>query len=148
MMQSGRALWDGAVPCVFEMAPSDVTTVDPPKPFYQMVPRHSYFPLVSTEAVSRFKAAAPVMCKPTDVWFEYAGIPLKWHLPVGVLFDMHAQPNDITLPWKIIVHFQGFPAKTLISVDGDHENAVKEHYKAALKQALFQKYGNCRLMGR
>ena len=43
-----------------------------------------------------------------DLWLEYNGLPLKWHYPIGVLFDIH-MGADVTLPWNITVHFSQFP---------------------------------------
>lgn len=35
------------------------------------------------------------------IWFDYNGLPLKWHIPVGVLFDMLCCNAD--LPWRLTV---------------------------------------------
>ena len=47
-----------------------------------------------------------------EIWFEYAGEPLRWHYPIGVLFDLHGVQDK--LPWKITVHFKEFPEEILI----------------------------------
>lgn len=43
-----------------------------------------------------------------NMWLEYDGQPIKWHFPIGVLFDIH-MGSDIQLPWNIVVHFENFP---------------------------------------
>jgi hypothetical protein len=39
-----------------------------------------------------------------EFWLEFEGQPLKWHYPIGLLFDLQA--FDSPLPWNITVHFQ------------------------------------------
>lgn len=46
-----------------------------------------------------------------EVWFSYNEVPLKWHYPIGLLFDLLA--SDGVLPWTIIVHFKKFPEDIL-----------------------------------
>lgn len=46
------------------------------------------------------------------MWLEFNGIPLKWHIPIGVLMDLYH--NDIQLPWNIVVHFDKFPEDVLM----------------------------------
>lgn len=46
------------------------------------------------------------------MWLEYNGAPLKWHLPIGVLLDLHA--TEIQLPWNITVHFDKFPENVIM----------------------------------
>lgn len=43
-----------------------------------------------------------------DMWLEYDGQPIKWHYPIGVLFDLY-MGSDIQLPWNVTVHFEKFP---------------------------------------
>jgi autophagy-related protein 5 len=50
-------------------------------------------------------------------WFDVNGEPLRWHLPVGVLFDLYA--NTEQLPWEVTIHFRHFPVNQLIRCVGD-----------------------------
>lgn len=45
------------------------------------------------------------------MWFSFNEIPLKWHYPIGLLFDILA--NDGVLPWTVTVHFKKFPEEIL-----------------------------------
>lgn len=40
------------------------------------------------------------------------GTPLKWHFPVGLLYDIFV--TDDTLPMQVTVHFKKFPDDLLI----------------------------------
>lgn len=63
--------------------------------------------------VEYFRDAAPPMShlQHVTVWFAVEGEPLQWHLPFGLLWDKHvgATSGKAQLPWRLTVHFQGFP---------------------------------------
>lgn len=71
------------------------------------------------------------------VWYEYNGIPLKWHYPVGALFDLYGSRKD--LPFRITVRFQGLPKVILPCKDN---STVETVYFSALKQGLYLKLGS------
>lgn len=41
-----REIWDGKLPICFQLAQEEIMEIQQPDPFYVMVPRLSYFPLV------------------------------------------------------------------------------------------------------
>lgn len=48
-----RGIWEGKLPVCFQLGESEISGVPAPEPYYLMVPRLSYFPLV-TDRVSTF----------------------------------------------------------------------------------------------
>lgn len=42
-----REIWEGKLPVCFQIHPEEVYALQAPDPFYLMVPRLSYFPLVT-----------------------------------------------------------------------------------------------------
>lgn len=42
-----REIWDGKLPICFNLSPEEVYDFQSPESFYLMIPRLSYFPLVS-----------------------------------------------------------------------------------------------------
>lgn len=48
-----REIWDGKLPVCFQLDQEEITEIQQPDPFYLMVPRLSYFPLV-TDKVTTF----------------------------------------------------------------------------------------------
>lgn len=50
--------------------------------------------------------------KDDEIWFSYNGCALKWHFPVGLLYDILV--TDDTLPMPVTVHFKKFPDDLLI----------------------------------
>ena len=44
------------------------------------------------------------------IWFDFEGVPVAWHLPVGVLFDRAAAADpELRPPWNLTVHFDNYP---------------------------------------
>ncbi|KAL6068630.1 autophagy protein 5 [Balamuthia mandrillaris] len=138
--QVRRYIWEGCVPVVFGLTPNEITTLKPPDPFYLMVPRSSFLPMVTGPVREHFLQSSPVVVD--EMWLEYEmgeeKIPLKWHYPAGVLFDLLAEPEQ--LPWPLTVHFQGFPTSRLLRCPNDL--AVMHHYMNVLKEANYLKHGD------
>ena len=144
-------VWEGRIPVIFELAYNEVTTMKPPEPALKLVPRMSYLPLLAVDVVEHFreKYAPPMLGKQDsgedpsrvmfrNVWFESKGQPLRWHLPVGVLFDATGNFETDKLPWKVIVHFQAFPEDQLVRFD--NLEAARLNFMMELKQAVYVRF--------
>jgi hypothetical protein len=112
--------------CVF------ITEKKSPLPYYCLLPRCSYLPLVIDDIKAHFQSTVP---STSDIWFEVNGEPLRWHLFIGILFDLHG--NQFTLPWPIVVHFQNFPTNILRC---ESNEAIKNFYFQSLKEGLVIKH--------
>ncbi len=110
-----REVWDGRVPTCFTLAAPEVETLTAPEPFYLMLPRLSYLPVVTDKLRKHFSRFVSTALQERTMWFEFEGIPLRWHLPVGVLFDQVCIINkELLPPWNITVHFDKFPNNEII----------------------------------
>lgn len=49
-----REIWDGRIPVCFQLDSSEVNGLQAPDPYYLMVPRLSYFPLVTDKVRCNF----------------------------------------------------------------------------------------------
>ncbi|XP_045197350.2 autophagy protein 5-like [Mercenaria mercenaria] len=124
-----RDVWEGKIPVCFTLAQDEVIA-EQPEPVYQMLPRHSYFPIV-TEKISKHLSQYVDKEKVGEMWIDFEGQPLKWHNPVGVLYDLYGSYSS--LPWKLTVHFQDFPEDEIIHCVG--REAVEAHFMSMLKEA-------------
>jgi len=137
--QVRKAVWEGLIPVVFTLTPNEVITFQPPIAFYAAIPRNSYLPLVANGVREHFLLSAPVVVD--EMWFDYNGTPLRWHVPIGVLFDQLCPPGGASdLPWALTVHFQGFPATQLLRCPND--STVRDQITNTLKEANFIKHGD------
>ncbi|XP_071693926.1 autophagy protein 5-like [Rutidosis leptorrhynchoides] len=129
-------VWEGKIPLQVHLHESEVTTLPPPSPALILAPRIGYLPLLSSQLKSFFSSALPPGVD--TIWFEYKGLPLKWYIPTGVLFDLLcAEPER---PWNLTVHFRGYPGDVLIPCDG--EVCVKWSYINSLKEAAYIIHGS------
>jgi len=167
-----REVWGGRVPACFKLAswgsPDDgavaaVTdsAVASADPYYLMLPRLSYLTLVTEKIRKHFSSKMLLPSVPggsegdSEMWFSdgSSGSPLKWHLPVGVLFDQLTIQNQDSaeetaeaddsclghLPWNINVHFGNFPKEQLIKFDS--RELMESHFMSCIKEADQIKHG-------
>ncbi|XP_052807258.1 autophagy protein 5-like [Mya arenaria] len=125
-----RENWDGRIPVCFSLAEDEIEQ-EKPENVFAHVPRQSYFPLV-TEKVSKYFSQHVDKEKVGEMWLECDGQPLKWHYPIGVLYDMYGH-LDSGLPWKLTMHFQEFPESELLHCPG--REAVESVFMSTVKEA-------------
>ena len=113
-------------------------------------PRLSYLPFLLEQLHDFF---IPSMINPDgpfhEGWFSFDGLPLKWQLPVGLLYDLFSgaspasldntpspttnkprtssdpkddAPCEPKLPWRLVVHFTDYPSQQLIPLDAAGKN--------------------------
>ncbi|KAM7542212.1 hypothetical protein Aperf_G00000006172 [Anoplocephala perfoliata] len=118
-------IWNGSISVAFRLSEdelhNDISNTLPP--FYLQVPRVTYFPLVLERVIRSLQNYSKYMSNKSDetismknetiYWLSHNGIPLKWHYPVGLLFDLYGSSSK--LPWDITVHFQGYPNDVLLA---------------------------------
>ena len=72
----------------------------------------------------------------SNLWLEYESIPLKWHYPIGILYDLYTSSISSTnshLPWQIIVHLSKFPEGEIIRFPD--KESIESHYMSTIKEA-------------
>ncbi|XP_065226905.1 autophagy protein 5 [Planococcus citri] len=126
-----REIWDGKLPVRFMLHDEEVHDLQAPEPYYLMVPRLSYFPLVWDKVRKHFSKHVHPDKQESEMWLDFNGTPLRWHYPVGLLFDLYAY--DTQLPWSLTVHFDKFPEDEIIHCAS--RDVVKSHFMSTIKEA-------------
>ncbi|XP_046845360.1 autophagy protein 5-like isoform X1 [Xenia sp. Carnegie-2017] len=126
-----RILWDGRIPVCFSLNSDEVFTLEQPEPFYLLLPRVSYLPVVTDKVTKHFQSAIKPDKDTSSIWFDFNGQSLKWHYPIGVLFDLYGSHD--ALPWNITVHFEDFPEDELIHCES--KEVVESYFMSAIKEA-------------
>eukprot|EP00049_Salpingoeca_infusionum_P019213 m.360825 g.360825 ORF g.360825 m.360825 type:complete len:302 (+) comp19182_c0_seq1:136-1041(+) len=104
------------------------------EPCYLMIPRGSYLPLAEETLVDHFGIALGGQ----HLWFSASkDTALKWHLPVGVLFDIFG-PSPGT-PWTVQVHIDSFPSGKLLQYTGLSD--LQHFFTNRIKEAAYIKAG-------
>ncbi|KAI7874716.1 autophagy protein 5 [Lichtheimia hyalospora FSU 10163] len=138
-----RHVWNGKIAIQITLDPAEAADKET-EPIFIEALRFSYMPLITQEIYPIFTGLGVVTNddesnedQSKQVWYDFQGQPLKWHYPIGLLYDMHDPRPE--LPWQITVHFRNFPAGTLLrnpSID-----TAQDMFMAMLKQADFLKHG-------
>jgi autophagy-related protein 5 len=103
-----------------------------------------------------FKSSLIHEADPSQVWFSYEEVPLKWHYPIGLLCDLYSPSKDELIissgagedtqdvengsPWKLTVHFSGWPNDHLIKLDRDGKE-MHDKFNNSVKEASYIRHG-------
>ncbi|KAA8905543.1 autophagy protein Apg5-domain-containing protein [Sphaerosporella brunnea] len=134
------SIWEGSIPCKIELDSSESCVRADVLPYFTKLPRLSYIPLYISQIFQFFEPWLDTKVASVDnAWLEFEGVPLKWHWPIGVLYDLFIgrDPSDTReedneeyrLPWSLILHFENFPTKHLM--------------RAGSSQTFYDAWNNC-----
>jgi autophagy-related protein 5 len=137
-----KEVWNGKLPICFKLSQDECGSAEPEE-IYLMVSRQTYFPLVLDKVQRHFaEFLVNQSNKTNEIWLDFNGTPLKWHYPVGLLFDLYANEGSstnvdsaqsINIPWGLNVHFDNFPAE-LISTQNS-KDIVESYFLSTIKEA-------------
>eukprot|EP00667_Euglena_gracilis_P015753 EG_transcript_16403 len=131
-----REIWKGEVPVEYTLADSEVAVIGKPPPFYQLIPRMSYLPFYLPDVRNHFAPAAVKLGQDkARMWLSHNNAPVKWHLPLGVIYDMIHQDSDPAAGpvLQLTVHFDGFPEGKVLSLQTEED--VGSFFLHSMKEA-------------
>lgn len=161
-------IWSGSLPLEIKLAASDCRTYDESETYLVQFPRLSYLAFLLPRLHAFF---APSLINPEvsshDAWFSFEGVPLKWHYPIGLLYDLFsgAEPLDLDsgpgnddpgsqatvetstgvkpIPWKLTIHYSDLPAEHLLQLDAEGRT-MQDTFINNVKEADFIRNGTAR----
>ncbi|PPQ65006.1 hypothetical protein CVT26_015715 [Gymnopilus dilepis] len=157
-----RLTWEGTVPLEIRVDSKELPANSNRglECYYIQAPRVSYLPLIVPEIRQYlmdvvFDEIAAKGLKEEEWWFESEeGTLLKWHWPIGVIYDNHTISTSIrsppvpstssATPMRLILHLAAPPNdKLFLSSTID---SCKQAFMNQLKEADFIRWGNTRRM--
>ncbi|KAJ2896802.1 autophagy protein 5 [Coemansia aciculifera] len=155
-----KRVWKGMIPIELQLAASDAIELlasavlpEPFQTFYMLIPRVGYLPFISGKvkerwldpmlALSGSRVPSDQQIKETDIWFEYKGQALKWHYPIGLLYDMlvsDVHRGDAELPWSLTLHVRKLPTAKIIAQPNGQ--LMRDMFMAMIKEADFIRNGS------
>ncbi|RMX81107.1 hypothetical protein D0868_16034, partial [Hortaea werneckii] len=173
-----QKIWHGSLPLEIRLASADCRTYDQSDPYLIQYPRLSYLAFLLPRLHAFFSSHLIDAETPAHTaWLDFEGVPLKWHYPLGLLYDLYSgaepvhlqrgsghQHEDVrgsaaqqqasragdregdgqeVLPWKLTIHYSGFPGDQLIPLDGEGK-ALQDSFVNAVKEADFIRNGTAR----
>ncbi|ORE06362.1 APG5-domain-containing protein [Rhizopus microsporus var. microsporus] len=109
-------------------------------PIFLEASRCSYLPLL-TNRVREILSGLDIKIPDSDydnVWYEYNHEPLRWHYPIGLLYDLYG--HLIPLPWSITIHFKNLPTNSILA--RPTTDTIQSMFMSMIKEADFLRNGN------
>ncbi|CAO3650802.1 unnamed protein product [Cunninghamella echinulata] len=116
--------------------------------FFFEIPRYFYLPMITSRIQTLLYNDN---LDPQTIWYEYNGEPLKWHYPIGLLYDIlinttlsgDQENNNNTkqiLPWRLILHQGSFPDNIILK--NPKLDIIQDMYMSMIKEADFLRHGS------
>ncbi|KAF7714802.1 Autophagy-related protein 5 [Penicillium ucsense] len=154
-----QCIWEGRIPVEIALAPSESRSYDKTDTYMISCPRISYLPSLLPRVRAFFSS---YLIEPAsrhhDGWFAFEGVPLKWHYPIGLLFDLYAgadpaskvglgldpsQHTETSTPWRLTVHFSDWPSEDLVRLD-ENGMVMNDAFINSVKEADFLRNGTAK----
>lgn len=138
-----KKLWNGSinVKIILEL-PTENKNLE----YLLFIHRNSYFPIVFPEIIRYFKNFTNIDLSDIPVWLEYEQVPIKWNLPVGVLYDyLYLPARENIDSWTLTMKYDDdYPIEHVIPFNELLPNGEVDYLKTLhqvltnqLKQSCF-----------
>jgi autophagy-related protein 5 len=128
-----RTIWDAKVPMEFSLDSSEFV-MQSAQSFYTMLSRVSYFPLCMAKVLQFFSNSVDEVDDIKDAWLQSGSATLKWHYPIGVLYDLHVEESST--PWHVTLHLKNFPNELIRA----NKDAMRNCFLQSIKEADYLKH--------
>ncbi|GBF62158.1 autophagy protein [Trichophyton mentagrophytes] len=129
-----QQIWEGCLPLQINLSKSECRVFDKAEPYIISFPRLSYLPFLLPRLLDFFKpyliGSDPVY--PYQGWFSFEGVPLKWHYPVGLLYDLYSSTQPSLE--------QDWPDQELVGLD-EQGRVMHDFFMNSVKEADFVRNG-------
>jgi len=138
---SRRRICGGELLLRIRLDVSEIAASTEPAPLFRLVSRLAYLPYVFNDVYEHFKTSLPPqMGQAYEIWFDYDGVALKWHFPIGVLCDLLVG-SSVPVPLDVTVHFRGGNgSRDLLPFSGI--SSLERVVMNAFRQAVFLEQNN------
>ncbi|RCK60910.1 Autophagy protein 5 [Candida viswanathii] len=145
-----KKLWNGSINVKITLqVPAQQHTIE----YLLFIHRNSYFPIVFPDIINYFQNFTSIDLAKIPVWLEYEQVPIKWNLPVGVLYDYLFLPASKQSDcWTLAMRYdQNYPVEHIIPFyeklpDGevDYLTTLHQVLTNQLKQSCFVVNGSAK----
>jgi len=93
-----QKIWHGSLPLEIRLAAADCRTYDQSDPYLIQYPRLSYLAFLLPRLHAFFSShLIDAETSPHTAWLDFEGVPLKWHYPLGLLYDLYSGAEPVHL---------------------------------------------------
>ncbi|TLD39508.1 autophagy protein-like protein 5 [Venturia nashicola] len=159
-------IWEGCVPLEIRLASNECKTYDQSDAFMILVPRQSYIPLLLPRLHAFFfDSLINEQANSWNGWLSYQDVPMKWHLPIGLLYDLYSGASEQlrdthddrpdssdgqeatqgTRAWKLTLHFQDWPKEALAQLDSEGK-VMQDAFTNSVKESSFVRHGSAKVV--
>ncbi|KAK6530035.1 autophagy protein 5 [Orbilia ellipsospora] len=164
-----RAVWDGSVPFRVLLDPSECRIFDKADVYYFQANRVAYLPFYLPRIYKFFEdfLIDKTVATMENAWFEVDNAPLRWHWPIGLIYDFYTaldptkaptspptnhdrpgsphppdlEPSVPQLPWTITLRFASYPHDLLTTLT---PTSTHDAFINTIKEADFARNGTAK----
>ncbi|KAJ3271036.1 autophagy protein 5 [Terramyces sp. JEL0728] len=101
-----------------------------------LCPRISYLPQIYKQIDETLESIDQPKLDYSKTWCSYANKGLKWHLPIGLLYDLN---RGVFAPWTVTLNESDMPSDLFI---WDSENCLYDIFMSLYKEADYIRNGS------
>jgi autophagy-related protein 5 len=150
-----RLVWEGQILLEISPDPNDIEYLKQPDRFFVSAQRISYLSLLVPQTRKHFSNQLLSKTVGETAWFssdDDKGVPLFWHYPIGLLYDLREFRPSYPTPWRLTIHFSSFPTALLPLFNHMDANdcatmdVLPSVYFSVMKQADYLRNGTGKIM--